>query len=387
MSRRMNLTLPVILAVAASGVAAHGQALTPSSVGGHHYSYVAAFVQQGNDREQDGLQGPVRRVKTETAKITVKNGKPLEGPRVLLETTTYDNKGTKVDNAYFLAAGGSLTGKEVYKYDDKGNIVEMTLTNEDGTLQARELYIYEFDAVGNWTKMTTNVAMIEGGRLSYEPTEVTYRTIAYYLDEAMVAKMSQPAVQPAATNAGANPAAMNANAGAQPSKAPAATNPAPAAVAKKENNVSAALPLNIASTDKPAAAVAPASLTPNTNPVGAGPVVKVEGEAPADGPPRPARSGPLKPVSGGILNGKALRMPMPMYPELARRARLSGMVDVEVVIDVTGKVISAKAVKGPALLHAAAEQAAKNARFSPTLLSGQPVRVTGTISYNFNLSQ
>lgn len=399
MSRRMNPTLLVILAVATSGVAAHGRALTPSSVGGHHYSYVAAFVRQGNDREQDGLQGPVRRVKTETAKITVKNGKPLEGPRVLLETTTYDNKGTKVDNAYFLAAGGSLTGKEVYKYDDKGNIVEMTLTNEDGTLQARELYIYEFDAVGNWTKMTTNVAMIEGGRLSYEPTEVTYRTIAYYLDEAMVAKMSQPAGQPAAptsapaaptpaaTNAGANSAALNANAGAQPGKAPAATNPAPTAVAKKENNVAAALPLNIASTDRPAAPVAPAILTPNTDSVGAGPVVKVEGEAPADGPPRPARSGPLKPVSGGILNGKALRMPMPMYPELARRARLSGMVDVEVVIDVTGKVISAKAVKGPAMLHSSAEQAAKNARFSPTLLSGQPVRVTGTISYNFNLSQ
>jgi len=57
------------------------------------------------------------------------------------------------------------------------------------------------------------------------------------------------------------------------------------------------------------------------------------------------------------------------------------------VIDVTGKVLSAKAVKGPALLHASAEQAAKNAKFSPTLLSGQPVRVTGTISYNFNLSQ
>jgi protein TonB len=179
---------------------------------------------------------------------------------------------------------------------------------------------------------------------------------------------------------------MNANAGAQQSKAPAATNPAPAAVAKKENNVSAALPLNLASTDKPAEAVAPASLTPNTNSVGAGPVVKVEGEAPAAAP-RPARSGPLKPVSGGILNGKALKMPTPMYPELARRARLSGMVDVEVVIDVTGKVISAKAVKGPALLHAAAEQAARTAKFSPTLLSGQPVRVTGTISYNFNLSQ
>ena len=208
MSRRMNLTLPVILAVAVSGVAAHGQALTPSSAGGHHHSYVAAFVQQGNDREQDGLQGPVRRVKTETAKITVKNGKPMEGPRVLLETTTYDNKGTKVDNAYFLAAGGSLTGKEVYKYDARGNIVEMTLHNDDGTLLAKEVYTYEFDAVGNWVKMTTSVAMMEGGKVTFEPSEVTYRTISYFLDQNVLAKMSQPAA-PAGPDVDAREAAIS----------------------------------------------------------------------------------------------------------------------------------------------------------------------------------
>jgi len=93
------------------------------------------------------------------------------------------------------------------------------------------------------------------------------------------------------------------------------------------------------------------------------------------------------PISGGILNGKALNMPMPIYPDLARRSRIGGQVDVEVVIDITGKVVSAKAVKGPGMLHAAAEQAARYAKFSPTLLSGQPVRVSGTITYNFNLSQ
>src|ERR687894_532183 len=74
----------------------------------------SAYFASASDREQDGLSGPVRRVKTETAKITVKNGKPVEGPRVVLETATYDIKGGKVDNAYFLAAGGTLTGKEVY---------------------------------------------------------------------------------------------------------------------------------------------------------------------------------------------------------------------------------------------------------------------------------
>jgi protein TonB len=138
------------------------------------------------------------------------------------------------------------------------------------------------------------------------------------------------------------------------------------------------------------AALDNASAAPNTsllaggaNASTGGPVVRGDGEAPA----RPAARGPLKPVSGGILNGKALSLPVPTYPDNARRARASGMVEVEVIIDVTGKVISAKAVKGPNLLQAAAEQAAKQARFSPTLLTGQPVKVSGVITYNFSIAQ
>ncbi|MCA1592167.1 MAG: energy transducer TonB, partial [Acidobacteria bacterium] len=95
----------------------------------------------------------------------------------------------------------------------------------------------------------------------------------------------------------------------------------------------------------------------------------------------------LKPISGGILNGKALNLPSPTYPEMARRVRTTGLVEVEVVIDLSGKVISAKATSGPALLRDAAERAAMQARFSPTLLTGQPVKVSGTITYNFTLSQ
>jgi protein TonB len=95
--------------------------------------------------------------------------------------------------------------------------------------------------------------------------------------------------------------------------------------------------------------------------------------------------GPLKPISGGILNGKALSLPAPSYPDAARRMHTSGTVEVEVVIDMNGKVISAKAVKGPSLLMLAAEQAAKQAKFTPTLLSGQPVKISGIITYNFSL--
>ncbi|MDX6693906.1 MAG: periplasmic protein TonB [Blastocatellia bacterium] len=91
------------------------------------------------------------------------------------------------------------------------------------------------------------------------------------------------------------------------------------------------------------------------------------------------------PISGGVLNGKAISLPKPVYPPVARAANASGAVIVQITIDETGKVISARAVSGHPLLQASAVQAAYQARFSPTQLSGQPVKVTGTLSYNFTL--
>src|SRR5207253_4880468 len=96
---------------------------------------------------------------------------------------------------YFPIAGATLTGREVYKYDDKGNISEMTLVNADGSLVSKEVYKYDFDSVGNWVKMLTSVAVVENGKVDFEPTETTYRTISYYLD-ASVAKMLDPASNP-----------------------------------------------------------------------------------------------------------------------------------------------------------------------------------------------
>ena len=98
-------------------------------------------------------------------------------------------------------------------------------------------------------------------------------------------------------------------------------------------------------------------------------------------PPPPPK--PSAPISGGVLNGKAISLPKPAYPAIAKAARASGTVSVQVTIDEAGRVISARAVGGHPLLQAAAVQAANGARFSPTLLSGQPVKVTGVINYNF----
>jgi len=92
---------------------------------------------------------------------------------------------------------------------------------------------------------------------------------------------------------------------------------------------------------------------------------------------------PHAPISGGVLNGKAISLPKPQYPTLARQAHASGTVIVQVLIDEAGNVISAHAVSGHPLLQAASVAAARQAKFAPTKLSGQPVKVNGVIQYNF----
>src|SRR5215813_15094547 len=90
-----------------------------------------------------------------------------------------------------------------------------------------------------------------------------------------------------------------------------------------------------------------------------------------------------RPIEGGILNSKALSMPSPKYPAEAKRGGASGQVQVKVLIDETGKVISAEAVFGPDELRAAAVEAAKQARFAPTRVNGTPVKVSGILFYDF----
>jgi TonB family protein len=97
-------------------------------------------------------------------------------------------------------------------------------------------------------------------------------------------------------------------------------------------------------------------------------------------PPAEKKRGP---ISGGVLNGKALYLPKPEYPPDAHNARASGTVVVQVTIDEQGAVISAKAVSGHPALQQASVNAALQARFSPTTLMGEPVKVTGVITYNF----
>ena len=145
----------------------------------------------------------MRRVKTETARIELKDGRPVEGSPQLVEVTTYGIKGNRIENTSY-PIGGWLVGKEEYKYDKRGNITEMTVRDERGAIVSREAYSYEFDKFGNWTKMVTSLVVFENGELKREPIEVTYRTVTYYFDDTVAKIVESPrAVAPNAKPAAA----------------------------------------------------------------------------------------------------------------------------------------------------------------------------------------
>lgn len=98
----------------------------------------------------------------------------------------------------------------------------------------------------------------------------------------------------------------------------------------------------------------------------------------------PATGKPIaKEISGGVLNGKAKHLPKPRYPSEARANGDAGAVIIQVLIDEEGKVIRAGGVSGAAGLQLAAREAACAAKFAPTRLSGNPVKVSGVLAYAF----
>jgi hypothetical protein len=154
----------------------------------------------------------------------------------------------------------------------------------------------------------------------------------------------------------------------EPPKTVASTNPDQQ---QNQNPPEKVLDPNTQNTVQPEGEAAPA--TPNNTEA-----------TPANAPNNPAQpqaqQGQKKaPINGGMLNGKAIYMPVPEVPA----GDANGVVLVAIMVDEQGSVIEARAVSGPQHLHAAAVAAARLARFSPTLLMGEPVRVTGTLSYNF----
>lgn len=134
--------------------------------------------------------------------------------------------------------------------------------------------------------------------------------------------------------------------------------------------------------------VDPPSVTPHISgcvTCGADPPKVVETVTPPL-PPTPPKPTTLR-LSAPIILAKVVDLPKPAYPELAKRAGIQGPVNVQILVDETGKVVSAQAVKGSPMLSPAAVDAARRARFTPTKLGDQPVKVQGVITYNFVLQR
>ena len=125
---------------------------------------------------------------------------------------------------------------------------------------------------------------------------------------------------------------------------------------------------------------------PDGTPSSVGPTETVETEVVKSPPPPPiTKAEPKKVVtqSKGVINGFAIDLPKPKYSPAAQAIRLTGSVNVQVAIDESGNVVSAKTISGHMLFARDAEQAARRAKFKPTYLGDQAVRVTGVIVYNF----
>lgn len=116
---------------------------------------------------------------------------------------------------------------------------------------------------------------------------------------------------------------------------------------------------------------------------------RVKKPQPVETPPTSDSSPPSLPspakgtIAGGVLNSKAISLPKPAYPPIAKQAHAEGHVAIEVVVDQSGKVISAHAVSGHPMLRAPAVAAAYGAKFAPVKLGGEPVKVTGIITFDF----
>jgi TonB family protein len=87
---------------------------------------------------------------------------------------------------------------------------------------------------------------------------------------------------------------------------------------------------------------------------------------------------------GQINVSSAVKMIMPIYPQTALRAGITGVVKVEVNIDDQGEITSSKAVDGPQFLRSAAEDAARRSKFRPAMFDGKPIKSKGYILYNFS---
>jgi len=342
-----------------------------------------------SDKEHNGLKGPVGSVRVEKAAITKENEKVVEGQRLRSHKTRYSEKGEMAEmilyNGDYIsrfmlfttdAQGNTLATvfershplspvptddpsapqppsskkvfKHVFKYDAKGNRTEDAVYAEDGTLLGKDIYLFDID--GN-----------HYGVQNFNENGVTGHSRFTYDSKGMIATQSF-------------------------------TSPTGKIIEKRsyvyELDAQGNWIKQTASRILDNGKVEPLEIIyrtisyypPAGNFSGLGVIGGVSKEsAEKTDTPNVTR------MTGTVLAGAATRRVEPFYPPLAKAARVKGAVIVEVTVDEEGDVLTARTLQGHPLLKDGAEKAALGWKFTPTSLNGTPVRVVGTLTFNFNL--
>lgn len=321
--RMLKLISSNVVLLCALCFAIHGQGSRPHSENNPREDRTPV-VFLDSTKEIDGLKGPVRRIETEIMRVQLEDGKIVQKSRSLLERTTYDERGRRIENETYPIVG-SQVGQETHKYDARGNLSETIVRDSRGAVLRKTIYNYELDGFGNWIQMTASVAVSNSGKVEYEPIEITKRNITYYL----VDEVSAPDAS----------AASNGN-----------TTPAPVAEGVKVGERAEAT----------AEAKNPQAILQKT----------------------PAVEDAL--LNVGLLNNRTTVLPKAAFPVSWKRLEAPITVTVEVIIDITGRVSQARAQNGPEALREPAESAARRASFLPFYVAGRPVRARGLINYTFD---
>lgn len=125
---------------------------------------------------------------------------------------------------------------------------------------------------------------------------------------------------------------------------------------------------------------------PNFGPLSGGVVGGIpSGVAPPPPPPQAAGHATRITKGGDVAAATAINKVAPIYPELARQARVEGTVRLHILIETDGRVIEVTFVSGPPMLVQAAINAVKQWQFQPTVLNGVPVQVECVIEVEFHL--
>jgi protein TonB len=112
----------------------------------------------------------------------------------------------------------------------------------------------------------------------------------------------------------------------------------------------------------------------------------IGGVPPPPPPPKPKPTGPQR-IGGNVMEANLVRKVQPVYPPLAKSARVQGTVEFTATISKDGNIENLTLVRGHPLLVNAAKEAVLQWKYRPTMLNGSPVEVITDIIVNFTLSQ